>query len=213
MNFVFGIASPLAYFVVFGLLILCGMGNPLPEDTILIAAGYLSYNDVIHIYAVLPLCYIGIIAGDVMLYHFGKKYGQKLIEHPKFLRMIPIQRVDRVRKGFQKHGHWMIFFARFLVGFRSPTFLLSGVMHFKFREFLFFDCLGALVSVPLFVGLGFLFGSHIDSLRADIYKIQSWLVAGAVLAIAIFLLVWWRRSKKEDEVVEPDFLLIDKEKK
>jgi len=205
-DFLFGLASPIAYLFVFLFLILCGLGNPVPEDTILIAAGYLAYAEVLNIYYVLGLCYIGILCGDLILYSVGRKYGQKIINHPKFLKLIPVRRVDKIRRGFHKWGHWMIFFARFLVGFRSPTFLLAGVMKVPWKRFIIIDCLGGLVSVPLFVGLGYLFGSHVDELRHDMHKIHSWVIAVVIGVIAIFFLWRWLKSRKEDADLEPVFL-------
>ncbi len=205
-NFLFELASPIAYLIIFFFLILCGLGNPVPEDTVLIAAGYLAYDGVVNLYIILGIAYVGVLTGDLMLYYFGRRYGQHIIEHPKFLKLIPIRRVDKVRRGFKRWGHWMIFFARFLVGFRSPTFLLSGIMKVPFKEFLIIDCLGALVSVPIFVGAGYLFGSHVDALRQDIGRIKSWVIAIIVAVIAIFFLWRWYVSRKKDADLEAIFL-------
>lgn len=205
-DYIFGLASPIAYLIIFGLLILCGFGNPVPEDTILLAAGYLAHADVVNIYLILPLSYVGILCGDFLLYYFGRRYGQKLINHPKFLKLVPVRRIDKVRRGFQRWGHWMVFFARFLVGFRSPTFLLSGVMKMPFKEFAIIDCLGALISVPLFVGLGYLFGTHVEGLREDIGRIKSWIIAAVIILLALFFLWGWLKSRKEDADFKPVFL-------
>lgn len=206
IEYLYGLASPVAYLILFGLLILCGFGNPVPEDTILIAAGYLSFEKVINIYFALPLCYIGIICGDFLLYFFGRRYGQKLIQHPKFLKLVPVRRIEKIRRGFLRWGHWMVFFARFLVGFRPPIFLLSGVMKLPFKEFAIIDCLGGLISVPLFFGLGYLFGSHVETIKEDIFRIKSWLIASVILAIAIYFLWRWLKSRKEDADLDPVFL-------
>lgn len=205
-NFLFGLASPIAYLVVFIFLLLCGTGNPLPEDTILIAAGYLAYTEVVDIYYIMVICYIGVVCGDTFLYFIGRKYGQRVIEHSKFLKLIPIHRVNKIRCGFHCWGRWMVFFARFLVGFRSPTFLLSGVMKLPFREFVFIDCLSGLISVPLFVGLGYLFGSHVEVIRRDVSKVKSWMIAGAVVLIVLFFARQWFKSRKGEDDMEAKFL-------
>lgn len=206
VGFLFNLASPVAYLLIFAFLVLCGLGNPVPEDTVLIAAGYLAYTEVVHIYLILGVSYFGVLIGDMLLYYFGHKYGQKIIEHPKFLRLIPVKRVDQIRRGFHRWGYWMVFFARFLVGFRAPTFLLSGVMNFRFRKFVMIDAIGGLISVPLFVGLGYLFGSHVEALRHDVSKIKHWVVAAVVLLIAIFFVWRWLKSRKEDAELKAVFL-------
>lgn len=205
-SFLFGLASPIAYLIIFLFLILCGLGNPVPEDTVLIAGGYLAYSEVINIYLILIIAYVGVLSGDLMLYYFGHKYGQKIIEHPKFLKLIPQKRVDKIRLGFKRWGHWMIFFARFLVGFRSPTFLLSGVMKVPFRQFIIIDCLGALISVPFFVGLGYIFGAHVEAVWHDVKRVKSWVIAITVFLIALFVLWRWLKSRKEDADLKAVFL-------
>lgn len=197
-NFILSFTGPITYAVLLGVLILCGMGNPFPEDTALIAGGYLSYLDVINPYVTVAICYIGVLTGDVMLYWFGRRYGQHIIEHKRFLRLIPVERVDRIRQSFKRWGHWTVFFARFLIGLRTPTFIVSGVMHLPFRKFLLLDGLGALLSVPLFIGLGYLFGNNIDVLSRDVRRVEHWVMAFFVVIVACWFVVWWWRSRREE---------------
>lgn len=206
-------ASPLAYLAIFIFLILCGLGNPIPEDTVLIAAGYLAYSDVVNIYYILAIGYVGVLAGDILPYFFGRKYGQKIINHPKLVRWIPQKRIEQIRRGFNRWGLWMVFFARFLVGFRFPTFLLSGIMKLPFKKFLLIDALGALLSVPIFVGLGYLLGTHIDVIRHNVHKIQSWVTVVALVLIALFIFWRWLKSRKEADDIKPVFLAGEEKRK
>ncbi len=193
------------------LLLLTGVGNPVPEDLVLITGGYLAYTHVIQFWPTVGVCVLGVLAGDSMLYFFGRRYGQKIITHPRLLRLLPVERVDRIRGNFQKWGHWSILLARFLVGFRSATFLVSGVMHVRFRTFLFFDVVGALLSVPLFVGLGYLFGNNIDALQRDVRQASHWLMAMGVVLIAAWVLWLWWRFRKENRVEEQERKLFSGE--
>lgn len=192
------VSGPAGYAVLLVLLLLCGVGNPLPEDAVLIAGGYLIYTGVLQLVPTVAVCYCGVVCGDAILYYIGRRYGQQIITHPRFHRIIPPDRVDRIRKNFQRWGHWTILFARFLVGLRAPTFLLSGVMHVRWRTFLLFDAIGALVSVPLFVGLGFLFGNNVDALRHDVSRVQHWLLAAGVVSIVGWLFWIWRKTRREE---------------
>lgn len=194
------------YLALFLFLILCGVGNPIPEDVALITGGYLTFTGVIHFWPTVGVCIAGVLAGDCLLYFFGRKYGQMIIQHPRLTRIIPPERVDRIRINFQKRGHLTILFARFLVGLRSPTFLLSGVMHIRFRTFIFYDSIGALVSVPLFVGLGRIFGNNIEALKHDLMRIEHWVTAGAIILLVLWLFwLWWksRKEEKEEDIYKP----------
>lgn len=202
--FISQFAGPIIYILLFGLLVLCGMGNPLPEDTALIAGGYFAYEGIINMYVTIAVCYVGVLLGDIILYHLGRRYGQRIVTHPRLRRVMPIKRIDLIRRSFKKWGRFTVFFARFLPGLRTPTFLASGVMHLPFRSFLLYDGCGAVLSVPLFVGLGYLFGSNVDVLRRDIKRIEHWAMAVIVVAVALFFLWrWWRSGHvrpEEDEM-------------
>ncbi len=196
--------GPMLVAVYFIFLILCGFGNPIPEDLIMITGGYLIFSGLLNPLVAAIVSYIGVIAGDMLLYYFGFKYGQKIIEHRWLVKLAPPSRVSLIRRHFKNWGHWTIFFARFLPGLRAPTFLLSGVMHVRFRTFATFDGLGTLVSVPLFVGLGYFFGNHIEALKHDIHEIRSILVVIAIGIVITYLLYLWYSSEKTTEEGDPN---------
>ncbi|PIR20731.1 MAG: DedA family protein [Deltaproteobacteria bacterium CG11_big_fil_rev_8_21_14_0_20_47_16] len=189
-------SGPMLIAVYFLFLILCGFGNPIPEDLTMISGGYFVYTGMMDPIVALAVSYIGVVSGDMILYFFGYRYGQKLLEHRWLSKLTPPERVAMIRHHFKKWGHWTIFFARFLPGLRSPTFILSGVMHVKFRRFALFDGLGSLVSVPLFVGLGYFFGNHIDALKHDVHAIRSILIVASISIIILYMIYLWYRSEK-----------------
>jgi len=63
------------YAGLFGVLFSCGLGFPLPEDIPLLAAGTMVANGRLD-FALVAICaWCGIIGGDCVLYHIGKKFG------------------------------------------------------------------------------------------------------------------------------------------
>lgn len=191
-------SGPMLVAVYFCFLILCGFGNPIPEDLTMITGGYLVYSGLMNPIVVLVVSYIGVVSGDLILYYFGWKYGQKLIDHRWLVKLVPPRRVAMIRHHFKRWGHWTIFFARFLPGLRSPTFLLSGVMHVRVRTFALFDGLGTCISVPLFVGLGYFFGNHIELLKHNVHEVRSILIVAAIALIIAYLLYLWYSSEHDE---------------
>lgn len=189
--------GPTLYAVYFFFLILCGFGNPVPEDLIMISGGYMVFTGLMNPVAAFLVSYVGVICGDMVLYFLGRRYGQRIIEHRWLAKLAPPSRVAAIRHHFTRWGHWTIFFARFLPGLRAPTFLLSGVMHVRFRTFAIFDGLGTLVSVPLFVGLGYFFGNHIETIRRDIHEYRSIMVVAAISLVILYLIYLWYSSEKD----------------
>lgn len=192
------------YIALLVLLLFTGVGNPIPEDLVLITGGYFAFTGTLQLWPALLICFVGVVLGDSLLYWLGRHYGQKIITHRRLVRLLPIDRVDRIRGNFQKWGHWSILLARFLVGLRSATFLVSGVMHVRFRTFLFFDLVGAAVSVPLFVGLGFIFGNNLQGLQRDVRHFGHWAMAAAIVVIIAWVCwLWWQlRKESRAEAIE-----------
>ena len=63
------LCSYLEHVTILGLffaLLLAGLGIPIPEDLILITAGVLAYQGVIHLGWAIPILYIGVLSGDLL---------------------------------------------------------------------------------------------------------------------------------------------------
>jgi membrane protein DedA with SNARE-associated domain len=85
--------------------------------------------------------------------------------------------------------------ARFLPGLRAPTYFTVGHAKVPYWEFLLFDGAAATVSAPLWVCLGFYFGSNIaEALRTASHF--GHLILAAVLAVVAGLGIrWWLRRR------------------
>src|ERR1700682_2328937 len=53
-----------AYLVIFGVLVACGLGVPLPEDISLLTGGFLAYLEVANLFAMMAVGFVGILCGD-----------------------------------------------------------------------------------------------------------------------------------------------------
>ena len=69
------LTSGVAYFIIFGILVACGLGFPLPEDIPLIAAGYLVWDGTIQLVPAFLVTMVGVLFGDSILFFLGAKFG------------------------------------------------------------------------------------------------------------------------------------------
>ena len=90
-----------------------------------------------------------------------------------------------MRKFMDRHGHRAVFYARFLAGLRAVVYLSAGSLGVPISRFLMYDLLGAVISVPLVVSLGYLFGPEIERILHYIGGIQRALLIVAVLSVLI----------------------------
>jgi membrane-associated protein len=94
-----------------------------------------------------------------------------------------------------RHGNRAIFYARFLVGLRALIYLTAGSLGFSPGKFVFYDLLGAAISVPIVVSLGYLFSGQIEEVFRYLggFEHLIWIVAlGSLVVYASRSLIFVR---------------------
>jgi membrane protein DedA with SNARE-associated domain len=188
-----------SYLLVLFILLLCGVGLPLPEDVSLILGGSLVHKGKADLFLMMLTGYVGIILGDSLMFLLGRRFGSQVgVKQGGLLgRIITPAKRARVEALFMKHGEKVVMIARFLPGVRAPTYFTAGSVGMRYSHFVFFDSVAALASAPIFVFLGFKFGNEIDFLIEQVGKGQrSALLALGVIVVVGFFVVRWR-SKRE----------------
>lgn len=182
------------YLFALGILILCGFGLPVPEDITLVAAGLVSGFKATNPHIMLLICFIGVLGGDATMYLLGRTFGYRIQKFGPMRKILPPSRFAKVQKQFTKHGIWVLFFARFMPGLRSPIFLAAGMSHrIPFTQFILMDGFAALISVPLWIYLGYFFADNLPALLQYVKDGQHvvHLIIGLVVAVILF---FWLKS-------------------
>ena len=183
--FLISYSEPFIYAGLFMILLLCGLGLPIPEELTLLTGGFFVYLGIIRPYPTLVICLLGILGGDLAIYSIGKKWGLDLLNHSKLRRIITATRLQRVRQFFCDHGSKTIFIARFISGFRVAAFFAAGTMGVKMGKFLLLDFLGTLILLPILILLGYYFGESIGWLSEVVNQIDFLLsVLGVLIGLA-----------------------------
>jgi membrane protein DedA with SNARE-associated domain len=194
--------TALAVWGPFGLLILCGIGLPIPEDIILVAAGFLAAENGKPYVSTAFIMYVGILLGDSVIYCVGRLFGRKVLRTRLGKLLVNAERLGKVEELFGKYGAGVLFVGRFLPGLRAPIYLTAGTIRYSFLRFLTLDGLAALISAPLFVWLGHWawerFADDLDLLQKTVGRTKLYMMGGVVaLALVIFYLLHMRsRSKR-----------------
>lgn len=187
--------SPLSLWGPFLILILCGLGLPVPEDVVLVAAGALAEIDGRSWLETSLVMYCGVMLGDSTIFFAGRFLGAKLRSSRGFQRYFSEKKQAKVEDLFDRYHSWVLFVGRFLPGLRAPIFFTAGSTRVRYLKFFFFDGLAALISVPFFVWLGhwlwFKFSDDIAELERMLSRTQSYtmLFAGLVLLIVVLVVV------------------------
>ncbi|HUY89187.1 MAG TPA: DedA family protein [Pirellulales bacterium] len=186
------------YLAVAGLLILTGMGLPIPEEVFVISAGIAAHNQHLEPWLALATCLVGAIIGDCAMYAIGYHFGHGLLrDRHWFARYMTPEREQRVEEMIHRHGFKVFLTARFLVGVRSPVYITAGILRMPFRRFILVDAFCASLVVTLFFGLSFVFAEAFESLWNSIRRAEIWLTATlGVAALGVLLYFVFRRRRR-----------------
>ena len=175
-----------SYLVVFLILLACGLGVPIPEDITLTVSGILVSYKVTNIWKTIIIGMTGVLLGDCIAYVAGRYWGKRLLKSKIISKILKRRSLARAKIASNKYGNYMIFFARFMPGLRTPIYFSMGVFRKSFMKFLLIDGFAALISVPVWILVGYFFGSNIPLLEEYIKQMKEGIyIALGVLVILI----------------------------
>lgn len=199
------------YPVLLGILIVASLGLPIPEDVPLIAAGVILRTQEGYAVATWPgtivVALIGIMSGDLVLYTAGKMWGRDVVRHRFVRSLITPDRFDWMVGKFHRYGGWMCFFGRFFMGVRAVMCITAGATRFPYWRFFLADFAGALLSVPFFIWLGYLFAGMIPLLKRYMAGFQ-WAAAGLVVLALIAYAVWEYRKFRRNRQINAQYTAV-----
>jgi membrane protein DedA with SNARE-associated domain len=172
------------YLGLFLVLFLAGLGVPIPEEVPILASGVLAREGVVRWWLTVPVCLVGVLSGDVLLYWVGRHWGERVLGWRVVRYVMSRQREESLKDLYKRHGVKIIFTARHVMGLRSAAFLTAGIVRIPFGRFLAVDAAAALVGVPLSFGLAFFFTDQLESIVADVHRVERWAVLIALVAVA-----------------------------
>jgi membrane protein DedA with SNARE-associated domain len=185
------------YLGIFLVLFGAGLGLPIPEEGTILAAGVLAHEQVVRWWIALPVCLLGVLSGDVVLYWVGHHWGEHILDWRLVRRVLSRSREERLMDAYRRHGVKIVFTARHVMGLRAAAFLTAGIAGIPFWKFLAVDAAAALIGVPIGFGIAVLFADQLERVMADVHRVERWLVLSALVALAAWLAyLAWRQNRR-----------------
>lgn len=185
------------HIAIFTLLLLGGLGAPLPEELPVLAAGALAHEHIIRWWIALPVCLAGVLSGDIVLYWAGHHWGERILNWRVVRLVLSRAREQALLRAYRQHGVKIVFVARHVMGLRAAAFLTAGIARLPFWKFFLVDAGAAVVGVPFMFGLAYFFTDQLSAILVDVHRVERWLAMLGILALAgwaIFLV--WRKSRR-----------------
>lgn len=184
------------YFGLFGLLLFGIAGLPMPDETLLVFAGYLAFSGRLRLAPTMITAFGGSCCGISVSYVLGRSAGAFLVQRLGPALRLTSARVERTQARFDRLGPWAFTAGFFVPGVRQLAALLAGSTRVSWSVFAVFAALGALLWSQTYVLAGYFFGESWRRLAAPtrhaLFRTAGLAAAGLGLAV----LLWRRRARR-----------------
>ena len=171
------------YLALFLLCLLASFGLPFPLSPLVIAAGAFSAAGTFNYTLVFIFTFLGCFVGDNLGYLISRYYGKEILMRIGLKRLINSKKFKEVENDFSNYSSSIIFLSRFLLtGIGSIVNILSGLSKIPFKKYLFYEVLGELVYVIIYINLGYVVGNEWENVSGIVNK------AGIILIVFIFVI-------------------------
>ncbi|MHC5543456.1 DedA family protein, partial [Singulisphaera rosea] len=201
------LVGKLGYLGIALLLVLGGLGLPVPEEAPIILAAVLSKNEKMWWPIALASCFVGVLLGDFIVYFLGYFYGEKVLSLRLTRQFLTRAREAQIKGYFHRHGFKILILGRFAVGFRTAAYLTAGILKLPPLKLFLTDAFAASLSTLLMFGLGYIFAHQIQS---NFDQMKHWLTASVAVALGAWLLHRYYKGRMRAGLpVGPPVLVAD----
>jgi membrane protein DedA with SNARE-associated domain len=184
------------YVGVFVVLLLGSLGVPIPEEIPVLAAAALSHEQIVRWWIALPVCLVGVLSGDLILYWIGRRWGERVLAWRHVRYFITPEREHVLADRYRRHGAKIIVIARHVMGLRAAAFLTAGIVRLPFLKFVIVDAATATVGVTFGFFVGYAFTEHLMAMLRGVHRLERWLPLAGLLAVTAAAFVLYRRQQR-----------------
>ena len=181
-----------AYGWLFTLLFLCGIGLPVAQDVLLIAAAQQTLAHAMNPLLLVVVAVLGLVAGDALTFWTGRHWGARWVRQPWAARFVPPQRLPALEDMARRHAVPASFVTRFLVGQRSTLFFIAGTLRMPWRGFLWGNGVAAVLHVVMLLSAVRMVGWRWPDLQDAFDRADDRLT----VALVVLLFVLWMRGRR-----------------
>ncbi|MEW6659376.1 MAG: DedA family protein [Thermodesulfobacteriota bacterium] len=175
--------SHYGYLGIFLLLMVGIVGLPIPDEIILMFAGYLIFKGSFQPVPTAATALLGTFCGITVSYSLGRSAGFYFLQKYGHYLHISLARLARTQAWFHRVGKWAIFFGYFIMGVRHLAALTAGASRMRFRVFALFAYSGGFLWTLSYVYLGYFLGEELPKLSPELRL--GFLIATGIVILSI----------------------------
>lgn len=168
-------------------------GLPLPGETILMLAAFLSHKaSGLSLGWLIVVGIAAAVTGDNLGFLLGRWLGPRLLGWLR--RQFHMgDDIETAKELIHRHGKATVFWARYVFGLRTVAGPVAGALDMEWKSFFLYNALGGATWVTFIALIGYGFSHEFHSLLGYFEK-ASWAVAGGIFLVGYLL---WRKKRKQ----------------
>lgn len=175
------------------------LGLLVPGESLILVSGFLASQGLLRLGDLIIVVTAGAVVGDSIGYELGRRLGRPWLLHYGRWAGINSTHLERAEAFFVRHGGKTVFMGRFVGFLRVLAPFVAGCSRMRYRQFLTYNALGAVLWSGSFVLLGYVVGEGWR--RAERWIGRASAIVGAVLLLIVGAAWLWRwLARHETEV-------------
>lgn len=175
------------YLGIFVCVLIGNVGIPVPEETVVLAAGFLAGRGILGLKEVIVVALISAVVGDNLGYLVGRTGGRHMLNRLTSSWRGFARRYVHFRAFFRAHGEKAVLISRFVAGLRFMAGPMAGAARMPFARFFVWNVLGAILWCSAVSYVGFLLGDQWEWMAGVVHRAGHWIMLGLVLTAAVLL--------------------------
>jgi membrane protein DedA with SNARE-associated domain/membrane-associated phospholipid phosphatase len=176
------------------------LGVLVPGESLVLVAGFIAAQGLLDIGDLILVVAIGAILGDSIGYELGRLLGRPwLLRYGRRVGVKPA-RLDHVDAFFARHGGKAVFLGRFVGFARALVPFIAGSSRMRYRLFLPYNALGAVLWSVAVVLLGYFLGASWQ--LAERWMGRASAILGGLLLFILGLAWLWRWAARHEARVK-----------
>ena len=180
--------------------VMAGLENvvpPVPADVVALTGGFLAGRGVVDPWLAFLVVWLANVATALLTYWLGHRYGTMFFSGRIGRMILHPGQMERLSRLYARHGGKVIFFSRYLPGFRAVVPIFAGTSGMGFVRAAVPLTLASGLWYGLIVYLGATAGRNWEQIRAGVEASGRWLGLAAFVLVLIVGWVWWQTREGE----------------
>ena len=167
---------------VFSLLMVGILGVPVPDETLITYAGYLSFKGILMFLPAFGAAFLGTACGITLNYGMGHFGGTYLIGKFGTYLCITEEGTIKLHSWFVRFGKWLLLISYFVPGIRHLMAMTAGASKLAFPVFALFAFTGGFLWSLTFIAICYYFGEEWGKMSQ---QLRHWFILGSYAVVIV----------------------------